>query len=464
MFDELKEECGVIGISMKKPSGDLIKNLYLGLFSLQHRGQESCGIAYTDQKEIRLMIRQGLVSGNFFKSLPLDVSTASGIGHVRYSTCGESNLVNAQPFIFNCNKGTLAIAHNGNIPNVNIIKDQLIQSGSIFQTTSDSEILVHLLARIPGNNFKDSIISALNQLKGAYSMLVLHDDTIIAFRDPFGFRPLCYGKMNGGYIFASETNALDIMGAEYIADVEPGEIIFCKNGEIEKQRFAISNKVTQCIFELIYFARPDSYVFGESVYEARLKMGEKLAKARMCDPDIVIAVPDSGTSAALGFAREAGIPYEIGLIRNHYTGRTFIKPGQNVREESVRIKLNPVKSVIKGKKLAVIDDSLVRGTTSSKIVKLLKSAGAKEVHLFLSSPGITHSCFFGIDTPTKKELLSANHSPEEIAKIIGADSVTFLNIEDLKQCVKNPDKFCFACFTGNYPIQVIENDDAVIKK
>ncbi len=454
MTGNLKEECGIFGVSLKKPSFDLIKELYLGLFALQHRGQESCGIAFKNKDSIELLIRQGLVSANFFKSLPLDLQISTGIGHVRYSTFGASNLVNAQPFVFNCNKGEIAIAHNGNIPNAERLRGELIETGSIFKTTSDSEILIHLLARIQKQNFEESLINSLVQLNGAYSFLLLYKDYLIAIRDKFGFRPLCYGKTNEGIVFASETNALDLVGAKYIAEVEPGEILFCRNGEIEEKfKFAKSDKITQCVFELIYFARPDSTVFGESVHEIRIKMGEKLASECKIKPDIVIPVPDSGNSAALGFSRAAGIPFEFGLIRNHYTGRTFIKPGQDKRIESVRIKLNPVKSIINNRSVAVIDDSLVRGTTASKIVKILKDAGAKEVHMFLSSPGIKHSCFFGIDTPTVEELISAKNTPEEIAKIIGADSVTFIKIENLKSCLKKPDKYCYACFDGNYSIK-----------
>lgn len=452
MFDKLNEECGIFGISINDKNNDMIGNLYLGLFALQHRGQESCGIAYDMDGDIELLTRQGLLSGNFFKSMPFGAHSKVGIGHVRYSTCGASNLVNAQPLVFNCNKGKIAIAHNGNIPNADVTRNELIQSGSIFQTSSDSEILIHLLARTPVKDFEKALTSALTQLNGAFAMLMLHRDTLIAFRDPLGFRPLCYGKINNGYVFASETNALDLVGAKYVDDVAPGEIIFCRNGEIVKKRYAIPEKVAQCVFELIYFARPDSSVFKESVHEVRLKMGEKLAQMRTCDPDIVIAIPDSGNSAALGFSRASNIPFEFGIIRNHYTGRTFIKPGQNKRKESVRIKLNPIKSIIKGKSLAVVDDSLVRGTTATKIVGMLREAGAKEVHLFLSSPEIISSCYYGIDTPTKEELISSKNNPEEIAKIIGADSVTFLKVEALKECLSDPDNYCYACFNGNYPI------------
>lgn len=453
MSDNFSEECGIIGITVETAKDDVIKNIYLGLFSLQHRGQESCGIAYYFNDKINLLTRQGLVSDTLFKDLPFDLKISSAIGHVRYSTCGESNLKNAQPFLFNCNKGEIALAHNGNIPNAIKIKNELIESGSIFQTTSDSEILIHLLARNNKKDFKSSLIEVIKQLKGAFSILMLYKNSIVAFRDPFGFRPLCIGKIKNGYVFASETCSFDIIGADFVREIKPGEIVFCKGEKLESFQYFDSTSIRQCIFELIYFARPDSIIFGESVHQVRLKLGEKLAE-RNLNLDLVIPVPDSGNSAALGFSKAAKIPFDFGLIRNHYTGRTFIKPGQTKREEGVKVKLNPIKSVIKDKKIAIIDDSLVRGTTSSKIVNMLKNAGAKEVHLFLSSPEIKYSCYYGIDTPTREELLSSKYSSKEIAKIIGADSVNFLDIEDLKKCVKEPEKFCYACFNGEYPIPV----------
>lgn len=458
-MEELREECGVFGIQLKKSNNEIIKNLYFGLFALQHRGQESAGIAFIKDNKIEVLKSKGLVAGDFFGTLPFDVSSKTGIGHVRYSTCGESNLLNAQPFTFNCNKGEIAIAHNGNIPSSNKMKNELIEKGSIFQTTSDSEILIHLLSRNNGTDFDKSLIMSLNELNGAYAMLMIHDETLIAFRDKFGYRPLCYGEIDGGYVFASETNAMDLVGAKNIKEVEPGEIVFCKNGEITKTRFVQAKKLNQCVFELIYFARPDSFVFGESVHVTRLKMGAKLSKLNKNKIDIVISVPDSGNSAALGFSKESNVDFDYGLIRNHYTGRTFIKPEQKVRTESVKIKLNPIKSVIEGKSVAVVDDSLVRGTTSRKIVNMLKEAGAKEVHLFLSSPEIKHSCFFGINTPTEKELISSRFDPIEIAKELGADSVTFIGIKELRECLSEPDKFCYACFDGNYAIDI--NDESI---
>ncbi len=454
MSFDLTEECGVFGVSLENPSEDIFKFVHLGLFSLQHRGQESCGVAYK-KNGIEVIKSKGLVSEDFSDLLPDNTPSSLAIGHVRYSTCGASNLVNAQPLLFSCNKGDVAIAHNGNLPNSDIIKNQLIEAGAIFQTTSDSELLIHLLSRIPGKSFDDTITTALKQLDGAYSMLVINGDTLTAFRDKLGFRPLCFGKINGGYVFSSETAALDIIGATDIEFVKPGEIIFCTKGKIVKREFfATASENTQCVFELIYFARPDSYVFEESVYQFRLKAGEKLADRRIRDTDLVIPVPDSGNSAALGFSRKSGIPFDFGLMRNHYTGRSFIKPGQKKREDSVKIKLNPIKSVIKGKTLSVIDDSLVRGTTSKKIVKMLRDAGAVEVHMYLSSPEIVSSCYFGINTPTKEELISSNNSPEEIARIIGADSVTFLSLGDLKNCLTESNKYCYACFTGKYPIKI----------
>ncbi|MBP7553327.1 MAG: amidophosphoribosyltransferase [Spirochaetes bacterium] len=451
MSDKLKDECGVFGISLSKESPDAIRKLYLGLFALQHRGQESCGIAYKKNGSIEVYKTAGLVSGKFFETAPFNESISIGIGHVRYSTSGGSGIFNAQPLTFKFNKGEIAIAHNGNIPNYCAIKNELIQNGAIFQTTSDSEILVHIMSRIVGSDFERSLQSALDQLQGAYSILMMRGDELIAFRDPNGFRPLIYAEVENGYVFASETNALDLIGAVNYTEVEPGQIVYCSSGKIRKVKFANSGKITQCAFELIYFSRPDSIIFGESVHEVRTKMGECLAKAAKIKPDIVIPVPDSGNSAALGFSRYSGIPFEFGLIRNHYTGRSFIKPEQKDRIESVKIKLNPIKSVIQGKTVAVIDDSLVRGTTSSKISKMLRDAGAKEVHFFLSSPEIKGGCYFGIDTPTDKELISFENSPDEVAKIINADSVTFLPIEYLKSCFKEPDKYCYACFDGNYP-------------
>ena len=459
MFDELKEECGVFGISLKNPSEDVMYNMYMGLFSLQHRGQESCGVAYFDDKSnIQVVKSAGLVSEKLLPQLPQNYPCTAAIGHVRYSTTGSAGLINAQPLLFKCNKGEIAIANNGQLPNYDILKEELIANGAIFQTSSDSEILIHLMSNTPGNDFESSLISSIKKLDGAFSTLVLGDkNKIIAFKDPYGFKPLAYGKLGDqGYVFSSETAALNILGVTDIKFLEPGELIICENGEIkQKLHYSDKKKASQCVFELVYFARPDSSVFSESVHQFRFNSGRMLAKNRKKDTDIVISVPDSGNIAALGFSRESGIPFDMGLMRNHYTGRTFIRTTQKQREEAVKIKLNPIKSVIEGKTISIVDDSIVRGTTSKKIIKMLRDAGAKEIHMYLSSPEVLGCCYYGINTPTTKELISTNHTPEEIAKIIGADSVTFLRLEDLRACLKDPDSFCYACFNQDYPIKKI---------
>lgn len=457
MFDELKEECGIFGISLKKPSEEVMYNMYMGLFSLQHRGQESGGVAYfDDNSNIKVVKSAGLVAEKLLPQLPQNYPCSSAIGHVRYSTKGTEGLINAQPLLFKCNKGEIAIANNGQLPNYDILKEDLISNGAIFQTASDSEILVHLMSNIPGNDFESSLISSIKKLDGAFSMLVMGDkNKIAAFKDPYGFKPLAYGKLGDqGYVFSSETAALNVLGVTDINFLEPGELIICENGEIKQRlRYSDKKKASQCVFELVYFARPDSSVFSESVHQFRFNSGRMLAKNRKKDTDIVISVPDSGNIAALGFSRESGIPFDMGLMRNHYAGRTFIKTTQKQREEAVKIKLNPIKSVIEGKTISIVDDSIVRGTTSKQIIKMLREAGAKEIHMYLSSPEVLGCCYYGIDTPSTEELISNNHTPDEIAKIIGADSVTFLQLEDLRACLKSPDSFCYACFNKDYPIK-----------
>ncbi|MBQ2124861.1 MAG: amidophosphoribosyltransferase, partial [Spirochaetales bacterium] len=361
MFDELKEECGVFGISLKNPSEDVMYNMYMGLFSLQHRGQESGGVAYFDNNSnIQVVKSAGLVAEKLLPQLPLNYPCNSAIGHVRYSTKGTAGMINAQPLLFKCNKGEVAIANNGQLPNYDILKEELISNGAIFQTSSDSEILVHLMSNIPGNDFESSLISSIKKLDGAFSMLVMGDkNKIAAFKDPYGFKPLAYGKLGDqGYVFSSETAALNVLGVTDINFLEPGELIICENGEIkQKLHYSDKKKASQCVFELVYFARPDSSVFSESVHQFRFNSGRMLAKNRKKDTDIVISVPDSGNIAALGFARESGIPFDMGLMRNHYAGRTFIKTTQKQREEAVKIKLNPIKSVIEGKTISIVDDS-----------------------------------------------------------------------------------------------------------
>lgn len=453
----MKEECGVFGISLNERKENVFNNMFLGLFSLQHRGQESCGLAFETDEGIEVMKYKGLVSGKFYENLPQTNVTSLAIGHVRYATTGAGSLVNAQPLLFNSNKGTVAIAHNGNFPQSANLKKELLQKGSIFQTTSDTEILIHLMSLLDGSDFESSLTESLRTLEGAFSMLVTDGEKLIAFRDPRGFRPLSYGIVDGGIVFSSESVALNIIGATNIVDVAPGEMIVVERGEIVKQfLYANSKKKAQCVFELIYFARPDSVMFNESVYNFRLEVGKKLAAKSKIKTDLVLPVPDSGNVAALGFSRASGIPFDLSLMRNHYTGRTFIKPGQKLREDTVKMKLNPVTHLLEGKTLSVVDDSLVRGTTSTKIVKMLRDAGAKEIHLYLASPGVIGSCFYGIHTPTMSELISVQYSPEEIAKKIGADSVTFLGVEDLRECLQSPEDFCYACFTREYPTKITE--------
>ena len=417
------------------------------------------GVAYFDDKSnIQVVKSAGLVSEKLLPQLPQNYPCTAAIGHVRYSTTGSAGLINAQPLLFKCNKGEIAIANNGQLPNYDILKEELIANGAIFQTSSDSEILIHLMSNTPGNDFESSLISSIKKLDGAFSTLVMGDkNKIVAFKDPYGFKPLAYGKLGDqGYVFSSETAALNILGVTDIKFLEPGELIICENGEIkQKLHYSDKKKASQCVFELVYFARPDSSVFSESVHQFRFNSGRMLAKNRKKDTDIVISVPDSGNIAALGFSRESGIPFDMGLMRNHYTGRTFIRTTQKQREEAVKIKLNPIKSVIEGKTISIVDDSIVRGTTSKKIIKMLRDAGAKEIHMYLSSPEVLGCCYYGINTPTTKELISTNHTPEEIAKIIGADSVTFLRLEDLRACLKDPDSFCYACFNQDYPIKKI---------
>lgn len=429
-------------------------NLFYPLFSLQHRGQESCGIAYRRHGNLIAYKDVGMVGSVLSHYLHEDHPSFIGIGHVRYSTHGGNKLENAQPMIASCNKGQIALAHNGNISNSHVLKEQLIMEGSILQSTSDSELILHYLAKSKKSGFIESLLETFNRIEGAYSLVMIHDDTLIAVRDPQGFRPLVMGEKHDMTVFASESCALDILGIDHMREVKPGEIIIVNKNGKQSAFLTPGPCKSHCIFELIYFARPDSFIFGQSVHEARKRMGAYLAEIDKTPGDVVCAVPDSGNSAALGYSEHSKIGIDFGLTRNHYSGRTFIQPEPEQREFGVRMKLHPIRAVVKNKRITIIDDSLVRGTTSSIIVKLLKEAGAKEVHLRLSSPEIKCPCFFGIDIPTKEELISNRMSPDEIAHVIGADSVQFLPLEYLKKCVSNPEDFCFACFSGKYPVKV----------
>ncbi len=448
---ELKDKCGVFGIFGHKDAAYLT---YLGLYSLQHRGEESAGIVVSDGKKMSSHRSMGHVQDVFDESKLHTLAGDRAIGHVRYSTTGSSNLKNAQPILVDYSRGEIAIGHNGNIVNADILRSELEAYGSIFQTTTDSEIIIHLMAKPALRNVEDGVIDALNRVQGAYSLVFLTHNFLIAARDPQGFRPLWLGKKDGAYVVASETCAFDMMDAEVIREIESGEVVFISSKGLRSVKLTSENSAhAHCIFEHVYFARPDSKIFGENVHMARVKFGRQLAKEQPAEADIVIPVPDSGNSAALGFSLESGIPLEYGIIRNHYVGRTFIQPSQGMRDFKVRVKFNFVKEVLKGKRIVVVDDSIVRGTTSKMRVKSLRQAGAKEVHLRISCPPHKFPCAYGIDFPTREELIANKYSPEEIRKYFECDSVGYLSLEGMLGCVAFPkENYCTACWTGNYPV------------
>ena len=454
MLDKLHEECGVVGVYGHPEAANLV---YLGLYALQHRGQESAGIVASTHSKMRLEVGMGLVADVFDPIRILKLPGPLAIGHNRYSTAGKSELVNAQPCMINYSAGSLALAHNGNLVNAHAIRKGLGSKGAIFQSTNDSEVIVHLMAQSKAETFVDQAAEALRQVSGAYSLVLMTKTELVAARDPHGFRPLCLGKLDGAYIVASETCVMDLIEAEFIREVEPGELILINDQGI--QSFFPFKKVEtkHCVFEHIYFARPDSFIFGEHVYTARKVMGRAMAQESPADVDLIVPVPDSGVVSAMGFAEESGIPFEMGLIRNHYVGRTFIEPQSQIRHFGVKLKLNPVKEIIAGKRVAIIDDSIVRGTTARKIVKMLRDVGAKEIHLRISAPPILHSCFYGIDTPTKEELIAHTHDLEETRQYLAADSLAYLSLEKMMEVLENgKKKFCSACFDGNYPIPITD--------
>ena len=455
MLDKLHEECGVVGVYGHPEAANLV---YLGLYALQHRGQESAGIVASTHSKMHLELGMGLVADIFDPSRLLKLPGPLAIGHNRYSTAGKSELVNAQPCMINYAAGSLALAHNGNLVNAQAIRKELGNKGAIFQSTNDSEVIVHLMAQAKSESFVDRAAEALRQVSGAYSLVLMTENELVAARDPHGFRPLCLGKLDGAYIVASETCVMDLIEAEFIREVEPGELILINENGLQSFFPFKQVESKHCVFEHIYFARPDSFLFGEHVYTARKEMGRAMARESPVDVDLIVPVPDSGVVSAMGFAEESDIPFEMGLIRNHYVGRTFIEPQSQIRNFGVKLKLNAVKSIIEGKRLAVIDDSIVRGTTSRKIVKMLLEAGATEVHLRISAPPILHSCFYGIDTPNKEELIAHTHSLEETRKYLGANSLHYLSINQMLEVVQNEkNKFCSACFDGNYPVPVTDH-------
>ena len=442
--------CGIFGIYNHLEASNLA---YLGLYALQHRGQESAGIVSSDKTQLHHYRQMGLVSEVFTQDILKRLSGKSAIGHVRYSTAGSSELKNAQPFSVDYYKGGLAIAHNGNLTNASLIKSELESRGSIFQSNMDTEVIVHLMARSKEKSSVERTVHALKQVEGAYSLLILTENEMIAARDPFGFRPLVLGQIKDAPVVASETCAFDLIGAKFVREIEPGEILLINEEGTKSFKPFPRKQHHQCIFEFIYFARPDSFFFNRNVYEVRKSFGVQLAKESPVDVDMVVPIPDSGFPAALGYAAESKIPLELGMIRNHYIGRTFIEPEQRIRHFGVKIKLNPVRELLKGKRIITVDDSIVRATTSRKINRMFRNAGAKEIHVRISSPPITHPCFFGIDTPKRSELIASSHKIKDIQKFINASSLHYLTLEGLQKCVKeDAESFCYACFTGDYPI------------
>jgi amidophosphoribosyltransferase len=464
-LDKFREECGVVAIYGHPEASTLA---YLGLHALQHRGQESAGIAASNGANIRVHRAMGLVGDIFTAPVLAALPGALAIGHTRYSTTGDSALLNAQPIRVDCNKGMIAVAHNGNLVNASDIRSRLEAEGSIFQTTSDTEVIVHLIAHSREKALPDAISDALRRIDGAFSLVVIARDRIFAARDPRGFRPLSLGRIpaagtrvNDAFALASETTAFDLLGANFERDVKPGELIVIGPEGLQSRFYAPAAPQSACIFEHVYFSRPDSFVFGRSVNESREALGRQLAREAPVDADIVVAVPDSGVPAAIGYASESGLPFRVGLIRSHYVGRTFIEPEQRVRDFGVKLKLNPVRSVLDGRRVILIDDSIVRGTTSRKIVRMIRNAGAREVHMRISCPPTISPCYYGVDTPSKRQLIAANKSVEEIRQFIGADSLAYVSLEGLKKACGEGEQttYCTACYTGEYPTDFVAVED-----
>jgi amidophosphoribosyltransferase len=464
--DKFHDECGIFGIYNHSEAAHLA---YLGLYAQQHRGQESAGIVSGNGRKIFHHKGMGQVAEIFTEEVLKGLRGWLAIGHTRYSTAGDSALLNAQPLIASINKGLVAVAHNGNLTNARQLRRRLEESGSIFQTTSDTEVILHLIARSAKKDFEEALADSLLEIEGAYSLVLLHGDRLYAVRDPRGFRPLAIGMMarsetlplgpglapEESYVFASETCAFDLIGARYVGEVLPGEIARVDSNGLQRFRFAPEAPHSFCIFEHVYFSRPDSVVFGRTVNASREALGRRLAREAAADADIVVPVPDSGVSAAIGYSAESGLPFRFGLIRNHYVGRTFIEPEQSIRDFGVKLKLNPVRSLLEGQRVVLVDDSIVRGTTSRKIVRIVREGGAKEVHVRVSCPPTVAPCYYGIDTPTQKELIAANYNVEGIRQYIGADSLAYLSLDGLREAVADQHgEFCTACYTGHYPTKL----------
>jgi amidophosphoribosyltransferase len=465
-FDKLHEECGVFAIYGHPEAANIV---YLGLHALQHRGQESAGIATSDGRKIYNFRKMGHVVDIFTPDVLNQLPGTLGIGHTRYSTAGETIIQNAQPFSVACSKGHVAVAHNGNLTNAIELRRELEADGSIFQGTSDTEVVLHLLARSRERTLAGALRDALLQIEGAFSLVFLAEDRIIVARDPRGFRPLAMGslELSDGHVatvFASETCAFDLIGATYVDDVEPGEMVIVAREGITRELYTTPEAPAHCAFEHVYFSRPDSIVFGKSVAQSRELMGRLLAREHPVEADLVVPVPDSGVGAAIGYASESGIPYKQALIRNHYVGRTFIEPSQAIRDFGVRLKLNPVRHLLEGQRVILVDDSIVRGTTSRKIVRMIRDAGAREVHLRISCPPTISPCYYGVDTPSHRELIAANNSIKQIQEHVEADSLGYLSIESLRKSVQDSDRrFCYSCYTGKYPT-LVQIDEIVLAK
>lgn len=449
----LNEECGIFGVFGHQDAAQLT---YYGLHSLQHRGQEGTGIVVSDGQKLTGVKGEGLVSEIFTADAMKELEGSAAIGHVRYATAGGGGYENVQPLLFHSQTGSLALAHNGNLVNANSLKYQLESQGSIFQTSSDTEVLAHLVRRSGYPQLKDQVKNALSMLKGAYAYLIMTETELMVALDPHGLRPLSLGCLGDAYVVASETCAFDVIGAEYIRDIMPGELLIINENGLTSERFSISTTKAICTMEYIYFSRPDSNIQGINVHTARKNMGKQLAVEAPFEADVVTGVPDSSISAAIGYAEATGIPYEMGLIKNRYVGRTFIQPSQSLREQGVKMKLSAVRGVVEGKRVVMVDDSIVRGTTSRRIVNLLKEAGATEVHVVISSPPIKNPCFYGIDTSTKEELIASDKSVEQIRELIGADSLTFISVEGMMKALgqEGTNGYCLGCFTGNYPTEI----------
>ncbi len=448
--DHFHDECGVFGIQSHPEAANIV---YLGLHALQHRGQESAGITTSDGNGLTTEIGMGQVGAVFDPGRLERLVGTAGIGHVRYSTHGSSVLKNAQPMVVRCHKGQIAVAHNGNLVNADKLRLNLESEGSIFTTTSDTEVVLHLIARSQQRSIEDSIVDALAQVRGAYSLVFLTKDLLVGVRDPMGFRPLSLGRLEKSFILTSETTALDLVSAEFVRDIEPGEVVVVEGGSVRSYKPFHEAPQNSCIFEYVYFARPDSLLWGRNVSRVRKRLGQELAREAPAEADIVVPIPDSGVYAAMGYATETGIPYDHGLVRSHYIGRTFIEPSQSIRHFGVRLKLNPVREVLEGKRVVLVDDSIVRGTTSRKLVTMVRESGAKEVHMRISCPPTIGPCYYGVDTPKRSELIASTHSLEEIRRHLRADSLSYLSLAGMLRAVGEENGFCTACYTNKYPIE-----------